>query len=143
MKSKKKKGDNPDTPSKTALSSEYDAESGLPNPDSTSAGSVSRSSSKKSKSKKSKSNSTPSRRRFSIRNWIFNNPIFPPPFGQSGRTTTVTVPEKSGVTTTATAGPSGSSSKKPENPVPDNSWRDNVSSHSQGQTEVNLDPDFQ
>ena len=55
----------------------------------------------------------------------------------------MTVPEKSGATTTATAGPSGSSSKKPENPVPDNSWRDNVSSHSQGQTEVNLDLDFQ
>ena len=141
MKSKKKK-DDPDTPTKTALSSEYDAESGLPanNPDKESTtGGLSRSSSKKSSKKKKSKNMTnaPSRRRFSIRNWIFNNPIFPPPFGNSGRTT-VTVTERY---IPATAGPSGSSrnaSRKSENPVPDSSWRDNVSSYSQGQAEVSF-----
>ena len=143
MKSKKKK-DDPGTPAKTALSSEYDAESGLAaNPDKeSSAGGLSRSSSKKSSKLKKSKNATgaPSRRRFSIRNWIFNNPIFPPPFGNSGGRTTVT--ERYTPTATSTAGPSGSSrntSRKSENSVPDSSWRDNVSSYSQGQAEVRFD----
>ena len=143
MKSKKKK-DDPGTPAKTALNSEYDAESGLAaNPDKeSSAGGLSRSSSKKSSKLKKSKNATgaPSRRRFSIRNWIFNNPIFPPPFGNSGGRTTVT--ERYTPTATTTAGPSGSSrntSRKSENSVPDSSWRDNVSSYSQGPAEVRFD----
>ena len=123
MKSKKKK-DDPGTPSKTALNSDYDAESGLNHADSSGAPSgLSRSSSKKSK----RSRKNP---RFSIRNWIFNNPIFPPPFGQPGTTSVGNNPGTSGISTSR-----GASRKSETNP---DSWRDNVSSHSQGQTEGSL-----
>ena len=129
MKSKKKK-DDPGTPSKTALNSDYDAESGLNNPDSSGGAQASTSGLSRSSSKKSKrSRKNP---RFSIRNWIFNNPIFPPPFGQPGTTSVGNNPGTSGTSRASRK------SESANNPDQSQSWRDNVSSHSQGQTEGSL-----
>lgn len=129
-KSKKKKDENPTSPSKMALSSDYDNASGGQAEESKSMGSTS--SSRKSSSKKKKSDevsikmpSTSSRSRkstsrFSLRGWLLNNPIFPPPFGQSS---------------TSSSSPRSKAKSKDQQDQFDNRslWRDNVSSCSSGQ----------
>ncbi len=149
LKSKRKKDDATQSPSKMALSSDYDhdqavnAEEGLSLSERKSWGSRSSSRQDKASSAANKRTkkpdevsikmpSTPKAKktttsRFSLRGLILNNPLFPPPFGQSSSPRIKSKSKDTGGPSSSTANATAASDFDTRS-----LWRDNASACSQG-----------